>query len=1075
MGSIAAGEGESADLPQSGRDRCEFSASNIQLAQLGLENWLSLVNDSSSDSASNLETELTAALESLKSIEGSCSLAVELLADRQSGLIEVDYEGAVAGLKVIGSTEDDGERVLCDADELKIAARVKFDLVGNRAKVEKFSFAGPGVFVAGMGDCVIGEDDLSNAVVRIAEGVIEPSEIIEALGLWREVEQLGIEVVDGKMEFSGIFTSDFSDEQRQSKIGLEINATELEMSWGNWDKSAGEILTVKLASEFDRSAGLFRVDALGWQCGGVQGVSQLKAQLLNPEAPIEQLAGGWEFEDFSELPERLSEIFQQVELGTIFKVADMAVLEDVLLETEADDLPAINLTANGPMDGRLFVGLNQNQAKVECRLNFPGETEFACRRGLAAKELGEIEEFPPGILSDGYFNLDDDLRLGGIRGSAGLQGELSWDEAGEKYNFKTAMDLSGAEFFIESVSGDLSERLMHKSAGELLRIEGVLAGDNKSKTIRLKPFTLQVGRSSLQAGVLLKGVNLADLTDRTASAQAEREDGYGEVDLDVTVDIPDVAGAVRWFDKLSDLDLAGRLRADGGLVLQLLKKPKVLWKPGRVDGAVSWMMEGEPAEFELSHVEFSPGRLYVPAATVRLGKNHLSLVADVSRSATSDQTATQATDEQLGFQGRVDVLSDYLNLDDLKKYAEWLGLESTAVDFDEFVVAAEEATAAVESGDVEAVEKVIAEAITADETAIQDSGEKDKVRQKRARALLRQCSVAGSCDIGQLCYTDPATGAFMELQQLRGGYELAEGVFQAQILAGLGGGVVELTVKSVLDADEPVIEYHQAAREMSANESLRVVVESEFPGLEVTGTISEKKDLRVALRHVLAGGMNWQGSGVTKCLDGTLYGPGGPNWLIKVFPGLRLVEYKWREMTNQYDCYPDGSKKNHMLFDGQRYDIYITGLSQPVTQQEQYDAVMEKLRQDLQASRDQLTRLDQGRLKLPQEKARRLRELAQELEKLWQRHENGEKLRVSEADYIVGAQVSGKTEELFDKPREFLRVPIFYSHSFVVERAMVGIETSNAAVGAMKQIMKKVETKNLINLLNGSNSNSKKQ
>jgi len=701
---------------------------------------------------------------------------------------------------------------------------------------------------------------------------------------------------------------------------------------------------------------------------------------------------------------------------------------------------------------------------------------------LAAKELGEIEEFFPGILDDGYVNLSEDFRLGGIHGSAGWQGELSWDEAGENYNFKTAMNLSGAGFFVESVSGDLSEKFMHKPAGELLRVEGVLTGEDKNKTIRLKPFNLQAGRSSLQAGVLLKGVNLADLTDL---AQAEREDGSGEVGLDVTVDIPDVAGAVEWFDKLSDLEPAGRLRADGGLVLQLSKQLKVLWKPGTVDGAVSWTMKGEPAEIELSQVEFSPGRLNVPAATVRLGKNQLSLVADVSRTATSDQATAQAAtdeqlpaqaaDEQLGFQGRVDVLSDYLNLDDLKKYAEWLGMESTTVDFDEVVVAADEATTAVESGDVEAVEKVIAEAITADETAAQDSGEKDQVHHERARALLRQCSVAGSCDIGQLCFTDPATGAFMELQQLRGGYELAEGVFQSQILAGLGGGVVKLTVKSVLDANEPVIEYHQAAREMSANESLRVMVESEFPGLEVTGTISEKKDMRVALGDVLAGGMNWQGSGVTKCLDGTLYGPGGPNWLIKVFPGLKLVEYKWREMINQYDCYPDGSKKNHMLFDGQQYDIYITGLSQPVTQQEQYDAVMEKLRQDLLSSRERLARLDEGSLKLPEEKARRLRVQARELEKLWQRHQDGEKLRVSEADYIVGALVRGKTEELFGKPREFLRVPIFYSHSFVVERAMVGIETSNAAVGTVREIMKKVETKNLINLFNGSDSNSEKQ
>ncbi|MBN2377955.1 MAG: hypothetical protein JXD22_16270 [Sedimentisphaerales bacterium] len=1407
---IATGGVESADLPQSEGDWCEFSTSNIQLAQLGMENWLRLVTDSSVDSsgsADDLETGLIAALEGLKSIEGGCSLAVKLQTDQFSGMIDVDYEGAVAGLKVIGSIEDEDERVLYDADELKIAAKVKFDPVSSSVEVGDFSFVGPGVFVAGAGDCAISKKALSKAVVRIAEGVIKPAEIIEALGLGREVEQQGIAAVGGKIEFSGVFSSDLSGEQRQNKVGLEINATDLELSGEKWDKSAGEILKVKLASDFDssaeleidasgvafggenwnktageiltlklasdfdrsvkleidasgvelsgekwnktageilkvklasdfdRSAGLLRVDDFGWQCGAVQGASQLKAQLQNPEAPIEQLREEWESGDFEKLPERLSEIFKQVELVTKFKVADIKFLEDLSFGPVAEDSPAINLTAQGPMEGRLLAGFNQNQAKVECRLSFPSDSIFACRRGeqvwiekqpgkqlsltmtaepnlmdrsverfvlagqlgqaewsvgpgrlvwrddfkgaesglesggaedsqsqellaklaqgpirflqcpwrvtgleqwaslspelareltgrgielsgdtdgqvvflgrdngelkctgqldltssaifikgeksavvgenetsaeavpaervfakspdtlarlefmlekdpqenqfscgfegrlgqlslrlagempvdaldalsvdaadaenqlpgqwgnwyfeLAAEELGEIEEFFPGILDEGHFVLGEDLRLGGIRGSAGLQGELSWDEAGENYNFKTTMDLSGAEFLVDSDSGDLSERLMHKPSGELLRVEGVLTGDNKSKTIRLKPFTLQAGRSSLQAGVLLKGVNLADLMDLTNPAKVKREDDSGEVDLDVTVDIPDVAGTIGWFEKLSDLEPAGRLRADGGLVLQLSEKPKVIWKPGQVDGAVSWTMKGEPAELELSHVEFSPGRLYVPAVTVRLGENRLSLVADVSRTVTSDQaTAQTATGEQLpaqtadelqGFQGRVDVLADYLNLDDLKKYAQWLGMESTAVNFDDVVQAAEEATAAVASGDAATVEKVITEAITAEamaaegvtaeEGSAQDSGEKEQVHLERAGVLLRRCSVAGSCDIGQLCFTDPGTGAFMELQQLRGGYELAGGVFRSQISAGLGGGVVELAVNSVLEADEPVIEYHQSAREMSANESLKMMVESEFPGLEVTGTISEKKDMQVALGHVLAGGTNWQGTGVTKCRDGTLYGPGGPNWLMKVFPGLKLVEYKWREMTNQYECYADGSKKNHMLFDGQRYDIYITGLSQPMKQPEQYEAVMEKVRKDLLDSRERLASLNQGSLNLTEEKARRLRIQNRELEKLWLRHEAGEKMKVSEADYIVGALMSAKSVELFGKPREFLRVPIFYSHSFVVERAMVGIETSNVAVGTMKQIMKKVENNNVLNLLNGNDS-----
>ena len=75
-----------------------------------------------------------------------------------------------------------------------------------------------------------------------------------------------------------------------------------------------------------------------------------------------------------------------------------------------------------------------------------------------------------------------------------------------------------------------------------------------------------------------------------------------------------------------------------------------------------------------------------------------------------------------------------------------------------------------------------------------------------------------------------------------------------------------------------------------------VMVENQFPGMEVNGTISEKKRLTMPLTDLVAGSIDWVGEGTTICTDGVLYGPGGPQWMLKAFPGLRLVEYKWEQI-----------------------------------------------------------------------------------------------------------------------------------------------------------------------------------
>lgn len=135
-----------------------------------------------------------------------------------------------------------------------------------------------------------------------------------------------------------------------------------------------------------------------------------------------------------------------------------------------------------------------------------------------------------------------------------------------------------------------------------------------------------------------------------------------------------------------------------------------------------------------------------------------------------------------------------------------------------------------------------------------------------------------------------------------------------------------------------------------------------------------------------------------------------------------------------------------MFFRGRQYDIYIDGVSKPLRGRGDYDTVMVMLENDLKKLRGDLQAWEQGSVKMPERKAQLLLREAAAMEQVFRRHQEGERFKVVEADYIVGALfcIGGKKSD--EKPVEVLRVPIFRSHSYVVEQFMVGIETTNVSL-----------------------------
>ena len=487
-----------------------------------------------------------------------------------------------------------------------------------------------------------------------------------------------------------------------------------------------------------------------------------------------------------------------------------------------------------------------------------------------------------------------------------------------------------------------------------------------------------------------------------------------EADWHLQVDAPELNVLAKWLGPLQEIALAGQLEADLNIFQQFEPTAAMYWKPSKVTGVLHWNLERWPMEFEIRDMELSSARLVVPEATLRIGQNQLTLVADVAEPILSMENHLHEYQQP---KGRIDIISGKLDLDDIQVFLN---------DWQEKSVASNRAPG-----------------------THPNQGSIPTIRYEDIQEILirlRRCALSGLCAFDNLSFTDPANSVRMDLDKMLGRYEIADGILRIEFTAGVGGGAVEGTIRCDLNQPAPVLEYSQTARQLQANAMLRGIVESEFPGLEVTGTISEKKELTGNLYQILATNQGWQGEGVTQCTQGVLFGPGGPGWMLRRFPGLKLVQYDWRNFTNVYDLSSDGSKKNKMLFKGETYDIYIDGESKPIQETDQYQAMLEALETDLQVNREKLQALNQGELELSEGKARRLRILADGLEQLWQKHQDGQTLRAFKADYNVGGLISAGGGTMFKKPTEILRIPIFRTRSYIVERYMVGIQTSNAAL-----------------------------
>jgi hypothetical protein len=197
---------------------------------------------------------------------------------------------------------------------------------------------------------------------------------------------------------------------------------------------------------------------------------------------------------------------------------------------------------------------------------------------------------------------------------------------------------------------------------------------------------------------------------------------------------------------------------------------------------------------------------------------------------------------------------------------------------------------------------------------------------RRVRTLLSRADVSGDIALGEVTLTVPDLRASYTLGGFEAECSLSRSRFDVPRFGCLlNEGAVSGKLTLDFATEPPVLSVAFAAEDLKMGDNLKPFIDRTFPGMEVFGRFTHTE----ALTQELVKGSVPVGRGETVLVDGLLKGPGAPDYVTNLLPGLRLTTYRFKRMSNVFEHVPNGDTENRMIFDGQQYDIFMFGVTRP--------------------------------------------------------------------------------------------------------------------------------------------------
>ena len=195
---------------------------------------------------------------------------------------------------------------------------------------------------------------------------------------------------------------------------------------------------------------------------------------------------------------------------------------------------------------------------------------------------------------------------------------------------------------------------------------------------------------------------------------------------------------------------------------------------------------------------------------------------------------------------------------------------------------------------------------------------------RRGQRLLARARLSAEVNLDRVTLAVPQWDTTYVLTGLTAEGRLADRRFaMPRFRCAMNGGTIGGEMAIDFREDVPLLTYAYDARDLKIAENLKPFIDTTFPGMKVTGSISS----RVSLTQRLAEKSFAVGRGETILTDGILEGPAAPDYITAFLPGLKMTQYTFSRMSNDFENKPTGDVDNRMLFEGRGYDAYIFGVT----------------------------------------------------------------------------------------------------------------------------------------------------